>query len=249
MSANERMRFYIKQTDGLDETATKNASCLLTISAGKEIQEGESFLATVRLINQEFASCTIALNDTLQRYTIALDKPGEPDDYYAAAVAIGDGWLARNEIFCNYLENLTEIIRWDYWLADPDYAVKKEVVLAMLKMNPDYQVAFDATMQEYLTRYRRRLENPNTFDEQRAKRLCFDYLVEECTAMCLWPKGGYQFELYATKHNPAMEMTRELLIRPIYPDLLRGIQTGSNVKRKLKPQKLETLSSEVQVAA
>ncbi len=51
------------------------AHCLLTISVGQEVHEGEPFAATVALVRQQFARCTLLIDDTLQRHTLALLHP------------------------------------------------------------------------------------------------------------------------------------------------------------------------------
>ena len=209
----------------------KSSACLLTISVGQETHEDDRFAATMTLIHESFRTCTITLHDSLQRYTIALDSELEADAYYATAITLGDAWLTRNETFYGN----SSIIRWDDWLSDPGYADAKRSIVAELDSDPIYKAVFNETINDYLSRYMKRLKDPASFDLERAYRLCFDYLVEECAVLCLWPQSGCKFEIYSGKHNCAMQETHKRFLMPIMPDF-QSIRVGFNRRPNLQPQ-------------
>ena len=98
-----------------------NAKCLITISVGQEVHEGEKFLATVDLANSSFGSCVLLIDDSLQRHSMALNSTHNADFYYEKSIALGNEWLERNEKYYKDLKNLEQILRWDHWLKHSKY--------------------------------------------------------------------------------------------------------------------------------
>ena len=209
------------------------SACLLTISVGQETHEKERFSPTIDLIGRSFSACTIALHDSLQRHTIALDRPGSADDYYDTAVTMGDLWLERNRPYLDAQNIPITIVRWDEWLKDPDFQKYKDNVLMELDCDASYRAEFNRTISEYLTRCCKRHAGPELFDRKRAEQLCMDYLIEECAVLCMWPKTGCQFEAYTGKHNAAMNETQK---RFLTSNTIQSIAIGFNRRPNLKPQ-------------
>lgn len=228
-----------------DRRNFKHSNCLLTISVGQESHEDKRFAATMDLINATFCSCTITLHDSLQRYTMALDQEHDADHFHEASIAAGDRWLARNDKFYKYFQKQPKIIRWDTWLNNTDFIKHKDQIISTIHSDSTYQATFNETTNEYLTRYCKRLEKPASFNRERAQQLCFDYLVEECAVLCLWPKTECHFELYAGKHNAAMEETRKRFISPAYTNLVRPVMIGFNHRPNLPPQCFDIDQNEV----
>ena len=104
---------------------------------------------------------------------------------------------------------------------------------------PYYQASFNNTIDEFLKRYYPRLLEKRNFNMQRAKTLCLDYLIEECTALCLWPELNCHFEVYPAKRNLAMDETHKRLVLPFY-DLLHPISIKFKNRKRLKPQQFQT---------
>ncbi len=208
----------------------------MTISVGQETHEDLRFAATIELINKTFRSCIITLHDSLQRYTIALNQVFAADYFYQQCIAEGDSWLARNEKFCKNSHKDFTVIRWDTWLIDPDFLNYKNKITSMIDSDFTYRSVFDETTNEYLNRYCKRLDNIHHFNRERAKKLCFEYLIEECAVLCLWPKSQCQFELYAGKHNAAMKETWKRFIAPVYSNPMRSITIRFNYRPDLQPQ-------------
>src|SRR5262245_12863207 len=88
------------------QTPFAQAQCLLTISVGQEVHEGEKFIATVDLVKSHFASCIMLVDDTLQRHTMILNLDVSADEYRDIARQEGDQWLQRNQEFYQSLPNL-----------------------------------------------------------------------------------------------------------------------------------------------
>lgn len=209
------------------------SNCLLTISVGQETHENGRFLSTLALIERSFSACVIALHDSLQRHTIALSEQGEADSFHERAISVGDAWLERNGQYINKLRVPLKIIRWDQWMRDTKFLESKDRVLLELKRCFKYREVFSSTVEDYLSRYYRRLKHENLFDKERGQRLCMDYLIEECAVMCLWPNVGCQFEVYTGKHNAAMIETQK---RFLSDEMLQSVAVGFNRRPNLKPQ-------------
>ena len=115
------------------DLSNKFNSCILTISVGQNVHEGEKFKATLNLINKNFKKCTIGVCDTLQRHSIAMLAGLEGDVLYEIAKKDGDQWIDRNIEYCKkYLAIPFEIIRWDNWLRDEKYKLYREQVIYMI---------------------------------------------------------------------------------------------------------------------
>ena len=214
------------------------SQCLLTVSVGQEVHEGEKFESTIELINQHFDSCILLVDDSLQRHTMALDQLENADFFYDASMTAGDAWLERNEKYYRKLTSLKKILRWDVWLKHPRYQETKCTIQNELSTDSEYHEAFSDTVGEFLRRYIPRA-NAQHFNVDRAKQLCEDYLLEECTALCLWHETGSHFEVYPSKRNQAMTKTHEKFILPHNPALLHSVGIKFKNRKQLKPQNFD----------
>jgi hypothetical protein len=214
------------------------AHCLLTISVGQEVHEGAKFAATIELVREHFAACTMLIDDTLQRHTMALNHPTLVEsDFLDISRREGGQWLIRNHTYYKNLPNL-KILHWDYWLTHPYYHSTSEHIQTLLARDRLYQEAFNTTITAFLQRYCQRLpaEVLTQFDHKRARQLCFDYLLEECTALCLWPELNCHYEVYPNPRNGAMVYTHQHLILPQYPQLLHAVAIKFKQRKQFKPQ-------------
>jgi hypothetical protein len=169
---------------------------------------------------------------------MALNQEGAVDDFYENSLMLGNIWLNRNQIYLNKMDIPIHIIRWDNWLNHKEYLNSKSKILAEISSDVIYKDYFDATITEYLTRYCKRVDVKN-FNFKRARTLCFDYLVEECAGMCLWPQTQCEFEAYVSSHNIAMEETRKRFIQPNYPNLINPLSIEFNYRPNLRPQNFD----------
>lgn len=230
-----------KSKDVFSKEMLKYSRCLLTISVGQEVHESEKFLATIRLVNDHFASCVVLIDDTVQRHTMALQRKEDPDFFYEQSLKEGDLWLFRNQTHLNHLTIPHEIIRWNRWLEHPSYEEKNEAIKTLMEIDPLYKKIFIDTVSEFLRRYYSRLARKATAFFEKDFILCLNYLIEECTALCLWPDLDCHFEVYPSKRNLAMDETHKRLVLPKYPNLLNALSIKFKNRKQLKPQHFELL--------
>lgn len=238
-----RVKAIFKNVKDFEKTEFKNSRCLLTISVGQDTHDGERFGAIVDLVNVSFNSCIISLHDSLQRYTMALNRSEDASFFHNLAIQEGDLWLARNKKHYERLINLEEITRWDAWMRDSQFNSWRSKILALISSDPHYKEAFDISVGEFVKKYHSRIKNAKNFDIERARKLSFEFVVEECAAFCLLPKLQCQFEAYPNAHNAAIEETRKKFISQYYPDLLRGVTIYFRNSGQLKPQHFELLKT------
>ncbi len=224
-----------KCNDNVDQKNFKKSKCLLTISVGQEVHEGDKFAATIDLVNEAFGSCILLIDDSLQRHSMALNQKENADFFYKASMLAGDLWLERNKKHYEKLQNLESIIRWDKWLQHPDYSQKQHQINRLILEDKNYQSALDSTVHQFLKRYVHRLQDPR-FNILRAETLCADYLIEECSAFCLWPEMGCHYEVYPSKRNLAMMETHERFVLPHHANSLCAISIKFKQRKQFKPQ-------------
>ncbi|MCX7115280.1 MAG: hypothetical protein NTW08_05180 [Gammaproteobacteria bacterium] len=199
-----------------------NSSCLMPISVGQRVHEGEKLASVIKLVSTAFQTCTILVDDSIQRYTLAIERLSEPDLLYDEALMLGRAWLMRNQDIISQLSIPYQVLRWDDWLKHAAFQAQHERVSQLYHHNSMYKAAIHQNVDAFLARDVGR--NPMC-DSKRARieQLCVDYLLEECAVMCLWTYGKYHFELYPTGRNQAMTATYEMLIKPQYSDYLRSV--------------------------
>ena len=217
----------------------KDSTGLLTISVGQESHETERFAATVELINQSFNGCYVMLYDTLQRYTMALNSSHDPEYFHSNALELGNQWLQRNEQYWQSIKGLKGIIRWDEWLKLSRFSHQKKQIEQMLNVDLEYKKIFDSTIELYLKKYINRLSDTSFFDEERAYNLCFDYLLEECVAYCLFFTTGCEFEIYPNNHNEAIIETCKRFLWTEHPHDLKMLTLIFKNAGQMKPQGFE----------
>src|SRR5262249_17752455 len=158
-------------------------------------------------------------------------------EYRDIARQEGNRWLLRNQTYYQALPNL-KILRWDHWLKHAKYPEISSNLKTFFKKDFAYRDAFEFTIMEFLKRYMQRLtpEVLDQFNYARAYGLCSDYLLEECTAMCLWPELNCHVEVYPNKRNAAMRYTHEHFVLPEYPHLLHPVSIKFKQRKQLQPQ-------------
>ncbi len=219
----------------------RNSQCLLTISVGQATHEGELFAATMELINASFGSCTLLIDDTLQRHTIALDQSEGADFYNNIALEEGELWLQRNKKYYGNLAIPLKIMRWDFWLNHPKFNAKRKEIIELIENDPTYKLTFVDSIETFLKKYRERLVDSLSFDIERARQLSFDFVVEECTALSLWPELLCHYEVYPNRHNKAIEESRKRFVLAYYPDLLHAITIGFKNAAQIRPQQFNLI--------
>ena len=104
---NNKIKPVFKFDKEVTQIPFSQARCLLTISVGQEVHEGDKFAATTDLVREHFAACTMLIDDTLQRHTMVLNHSATADDFMSISRREGDQWLIRNQ---NYYQNLNELL-------------------------------------------------------------------------------------------------------------------------------------------
>ncbi len=193
--------------------------------------------------NLGFESCIMLIDDSLQRHSMALDDEQSAADFYQRSIIAGDQWLQRNAVYYEKLTILEKIVRWDHWLQHPSFAIQQTKLKKFIASNVLYKNTFTHTVDEFLRRYCQRITSNADFKIERARALCLDYLLEECTALCLWPELGCQFEVYPNRRNLAMSDTHQRFVLPQYPDLLHAVAIKFKNRKQFKPQQLITDTS------
>ncbi len=238
------VKCHFKNIDS-DKTDFKHNQCLLLISVGQEAHEADRLAATINLINNSFESCIISLYDTIQRHTMALNSKHHPDTFHSTASKEGDLWIERNRSYYEKLSIPKKVIRWDMWLKHREYLNQKNKLLNLIHEDLSYRLIFDITIAKYLDRYCKNLPPESTFDMDRAKKICFDYILEECIVLCLWPELNCEFEIYPNAHNDAIEETRKRFIYPRYQNNLQPLTLRFKNAPQLKPQKFMLVETEL----
>ncbi len=223
MNDNRILKASFKDCPLSDRKQFIESRCIIPISVGQSVHEGKKFLAAMKLIDTSFKACTILVDDSVQRHTMAIDHTESADTLYDLAVKEGSDWLKRNELGYKQLTIPYKIMRWDDWLASDCYEASHLRVKKCYQENPDYRDAIHTNIDSFLSRYLGRISNKSHIEPNRAFSLCLDYLLEECAVMCLWVNNKYEFEVYPTGRNEAMHATYEHLIKPLYFEFLRPV--------------------------
>jgi hypothetical protein len=223
-----------------DKKKFSQSQCLLTISVGQEVHESEKFETTVDLINSSFDSCILLIDDSLQRHTMALYSGEDADFFYNASIKAGNEWLEKNKKYYEKLTILKKIIRWDDWLQHEKYLEQQTKIKDLIEKNKSYKEAFSLTIDDFLKRNHERLSRRNNYNLQRAEKLCLDYLIEECTALCLWVEMNCTFEVYPGRRNLAMAETHKHFILTKDVDLLHAVGIKFKNRKQLKAQQFRT---------
>ena len=74
----------------------KELRCVIPISVGQPYHEDDYFESTLKLVNENFKSCSIMICDTLQRHTIKTCSSLDDLSAYIEAEKNGHDWLKRN---------------------------------------------------------------------------------------------------------------------------------------------------------
>lgn len=235
------MKCFIRFIDESERKNFNQSRCMFSISVGQQSHEGEFFSKTIDLINANFKSCVMIVDDSLQRHTMALEHSQDADYFYNISIREGDLWLERNRTVFERLNSLEKVVRWDYWLKHKEFNARKAIIESMIATNAAYAEAFNVSIQDFVEKYRKRNNNINNADIDRAKKLSYDFVLEECTALCLWTELECNYEVYHGLHNEAMRMTKEIFIFPNRPNLLKAVTLGFRNYKQLERQKFYCL--------
>lgn len=198
------------------------------ISLDNLMSMGKRLRATIYKINKTFSECDFMLCDTVNRFNIMmLDKNLSEKEATQIALQNGNDWLQNNQKILSELTIPSKIIRWNKWLEHEDFTSKLKIIETEYNNNLECKNAFDKTAKVFLSR--RGVELESNLNQ------CIMYLQEECAVMLLWADYGYNFELYTSKRNHAMEYTYQKLIKDNYPPNIM-VPVIVDVKHKTKKE-------------
>ena len=201
---------------------------LLTISVGQRPHEGKRFAATIRSVNDTFKKCTIAVCDTLQRHSLAILSNGlTADNLYEITKKEGDQWIERNqEIIEDIIDIDYNIKRWDDWLFHSKYNSLRQEINSLYKNDEDFYNIVNLLATDFTKRL---FSRGHKLNEQDSIAKCTEYLLEECAAMSIWYDEGYDFEIYPSVRNKAIEYGFSKIRPDLYNKKLFGL--GINFKK------------------
>ncbi len=137
----------------------------LHISVGHGQMEGDDLKRTLGWMGAHFASVTICVNDTLQRYN------------FDGAEAAGREWIERNIDAIRVLPSFN-IVRWNSWLTHPDFEVNLANMERAYCEDSSFRREVDTEAETF---WRRRGEG----DKATFCRRSVAYLLEECAAFTI----------------------------------------------------------------
>lgn len=147
------IKVSFKSCSSEDRKNFPNASCILPISIGQKVHEGEKFAATLKLIEKSFQRCTILLDDSIQKYTLKITSNEDLEILHQKAITAGTEWLDRQRTIIKSLSIKCDIMRWDDWVNKPLFVKMYEQVLALYYKNVEYKISFDNTARTFLLRF------------------------------------------------------------------------------------------------
>lgn len=214
--------FYVSPS--LEETRLLSESaCYLPICVGQSCHEGEKLRATLELIEKKFASCTIVLADTLERYNTEEFFSGNYEAAYNKSLRYGNDWIEKNHRYYSTCSIPYKISRWDEWINHSLYMECKTAFDSVYETNPILKNAVDESIHEFILRLKNRnKEKEESYFNMRCTH-SLNYLKEECAVMLLFAQARLGYEVYTAARSPVMSATYDLFIKSSYPLQLKQL--------------------------
>jgi hypothetical protein len=188
----KKSRLVLAQTDKEESYETKPyilsfaSQIILPISVGQSYHEGAKLEETLKLIKKAYTkvpipNIRIILADTLQRYSLAMQRSETPEACEAIAQKKGQAWQSCYFLLIkDLLGEAIQLETWDRWQ-------KHELFQSFLKQIEDYyseSILFREAIESDIREFERR-RHPNCFSEVE-KAYCRAYIKEECAVLKLW---------------------------------------------------------------
>lgn len=191
-----------------DKEEFKNINVIVPISLGQKYHEGAQFDAIMKLINKSFKACAIIIGDTLRRYSPEIfTQVNNKEEAISLAKYQGNIWLDNHFKYIKTLSIPYKIIRWDEWLAHPDFHYYYDAVCKLYDSDKSYKKVVHEVVNEYLLRNNRN-GNHEWFNPG------VSYFLEESAGLCLWIKVGFSYNVYPRGDNRAIISAYEKLMKP-----------------------------------
>ncbi|OJX10430.1 MAG: hypothetical protein BGO77_02325 [Caedibacter sp. 37-49] len=211
---------FLYQTE--EKSNFPHSKAVLLISVGQANHEGARLEATIKLINDNFQSCDVAVCDTLQRHTIQMSELSSPEEAYTKSMIEGKQWVKRNKKHLMLLNVPNEIFFWDKYLKSKDFLHCKDKIVHAYQNDEIFKSSMHVTIEEFVRRYERRSTGVN---REKLEEYCFNYLTEECAIMMLmWPKCEYNYIIYPGNMPKVLATARDKFVFPYNPNLLKWTQ-------------------------
>ena len=254
-------------------------SAMILVSVGIENfnKDGTRALLQYARSIPGMSSITFAVADTLQRYNLAATVEGAtPESKKDEAAAAGSAWITAaqsidEELSKEYVARQiyfkatdapeTLYVRWDAWLEPGKYAEAAKKVEELKRENPTrFENAMQSSVDEYASRRERKQKkavavSPTPAEIETFKKNCYDYLIEEITAMFLWPEtkgiSNCNFIIYPGEITEIMRLVLEKIhethsgLQWIAVDFDRRDQKYIDEKLGLKPNPAVTTMQHV----
>lgn len=195
------------------------SNCILTVSVGQLNHEGDKFFATALAVNKQFGSCLIMVCDSLQRHTMKIASEAHLNELHQESNKLGQEWIARNALAMEQLQIPHEISRWDTWLHHKSYPEKRSFINSLYQNDPHFKKCIDDTA----NRFSERKMDVSVVDKSTAFHLSQEYLLEECAVMLIQADAGYQFEIYPSQRNDAMDYVYRQVISYTNNELMQAV--------------------------
>jgi tRNA-dependent cyclodipeptide synthase len=205
-----------------------NSHGVIAVSVGTSAFEGEKFKALMALVNRHFKAVDIAVNDTLQRHTLAIRENLSVCSTQQKAYTAGLIWIEKNKAILESLSIPYKIVRWDKWLLNPHYNTHRQEVMKLYQHDPVYKHSMENTIKDYLARHS---ISDGSVEYELAFTHCLNYLVEECAIiMGMWIQEKYQFVIYVGDILEVLATSHDHFVKPVDPHLLRWIRVKLKTK-------------------
>ncbi len=212
-----------------------SSKCILTISVGQPNHEDDKFFSTILAVNKQFKSCLVMVCDSLQRHTMKISAPQNITDLHHISNSLGNEWITRNSPAINELIIPYQICRWDHWITHQNFEQKNALIKALYSSDPLFKESVDDTALEFSTRKM----STALVDIDTAFNLSKEYLLEECAVMLLQAEEGYQFEIYPSKRNNAMDYVYQQVISYTNKNLMRAVSIKFKNLNSINIQEIE----------
>ncbi|KTD23916.1 hypothetical protein [Legionella maceachernii] len=198
---------------------THGSKTIITISVGQPNHEGDKLLSTLIAANKQFSFIRIMVCDSLQRHTMKITSPLSIEELHDISVQLGSEWIERNNMYIKALTVPYHISRWDEWLYHPDFNYKQRVISDLYLNDSSFKSSILDTVNEFITRNPERL----LVDSQTAFNLSRDYLLEECAVMLLLADEEFEYEIYPSQRNKALDYVYQAVISKVNSKLMQAV--------------------------
>lgn len=223
----------INQTSSKSKDDFRCSSCVILVSVGQLAHEAEKLAATIRMVNKSYASCAIAVCDSLQRHSLQLDTGYSDNVVHQISNNLGEKWIERNRQYFAEISIPCEIFRWDDWLLRKDFLNYQAIINKMYSEDLEFRDSMNKTALNFVKRFQKRQEQP--LKTKVVRQASINYLIEECAIiMLMWQEKGYNYIVYPSDILEVMKKTYQKLVSPYNENLLQWVRIKLKTKKPAK---------------